>query len=447
MTHSQTLRRRAVLLSQTIAFTLVIAPTLFAQNTAALGGAPSANSVGRWQAWLGCWAPMVNSAAGLVATTDAPNVCITPAPTAGDAAVTLTTIADGKVVDRTTLNANAQHQASEREGCKGFDMSEWAPTGQRLYFHSEHLCDGGVERHSTAILALNGAEWVDVRRVATSGTVGMIRAVHYRPLADTRSIPADILAQIPTDREMSVSAARMASQTPLTTADVIDAIHNVDAPVVEAWLVERGEPFKLDPKELVKLADAKVPARVIDVMVAVSYPKVFALDHSDFQGEKRTPSSAQPSNYGYAQPGPAMPYDPFYDYYGYNGYGYGGYGYGYNNYNPYSLGFNNGYGGFYYGTRPVIIYPRGTVPISTTGGTGTAQPTTNPKVVNGQGYTQGRTPTSSTPSSASSTSGSSGSSGASGSSGGSSSSGGGASSAGSGSTGRTAVPKCTGPKC
>jgi hypothetical protein len=115
--------------------------------------------------------------------------------------------------------------------------------------------------------------------------------------------------------------------------------------VTEAWLLERRQAFALDAHELVRLADAGVPARVTDAMVAVSNPGVFNVAHRDAEAEANDVVGQRIRVYM----DPASPWDWGYaGRYGY-GYGYNPYGYGYG-YSPY--GYSGGYG--YYG-QPVII--------------------------------------------------------------------------------------------
>jgi uncharacterized membrane protein YgcG len=409
MTSTGTFRHRVALVGATAILGLASAASA---QTAAVADA-------RWQAWLGCWAPVIADSAMAVATgLVAPRVCITPAE--GKSAVKLSTISNGRVVDHTIIDADGQQRPSVREGCTGWERAEWSKQNQRLYLKSEHACEGGIARRSTAIIAMGGAEWLDVRRIATSGTTGLIRAVHYRALTDVKEIPAEVLATLRSDRAMSISAARIASQAPATIDDVIEAVKFVDAPVVEAWLAERGQGFGIDDKQLVKLADARVPGSVIDVMVALSYPQVFALDHLDFQAERRTPMAPATA----ARAGQSGVYDPYgrnigwgdpFDYYYY------GLGSPYGRTNPYASRYND----YYSGQRPIVVYVRQTDTGSGVTGNGY---TTSPRVVNGKGYTEGR----------SSSSGSSGGSSTSTTSGGSSS---GSSSSGSagGSTGGAAT--------
>ena len=132
----------------------------------------------------------------------------------------------------------------------------------------------------------------------------------------------------------------------------------------------------VDAKRLAALADAGVPGRITDLMVALAYPRVFALDRT-----ARVATTAAPEGTGRTVYVTLPPSDPF----GYRpGFGYGAYGY-----SPYPYLYDgyyngNGYGYFY---RPPVVIVRGN------GGGGAARP--HGHVVNGQGYTRGTTPPSS----------------------------------------------------
>jgi hypothetical protein len=147
--------------------------------------------------------------------------------------------------------------------------------------------------------------------------------------------------------------------------DVIEAVHAVDAEAVRAWVAEMADPFELDSRRLVRMADAGVPPSVIDVVIAVSYPDRFALSR---EGDVARIEREHDANNGYGGYGGHIPVYmyPTYGRYGYydSYYGYGGYG---------------GYGWGYYGPPSVIVVePR--------------DPEPRAKVVKGRGYTRGNPP-------------------------------------------------------
>jgi hypothetical protein len=235
---------------------------------------------------------------------------------------------------------------------------------------------------------------------------------------------------------LAVSTARDAAGAPPEPDDVVEASHHVAPGVVEAWLVEEGEGFALDARGLEHLKQAGVSDRVIDVMVALSYPKVFAIDLASHSGERRAPEPGgymrRPNVYGLGYDSPFGCYSPYswdcYSPYGWEYYSpYFSSPYGY--YSPY--GYFSGYG----------FYPGGGVIVVSGGG---GQVARHGRMVIGRGYTKGgagqtASPRRSRGSSESSQPSSSGRSSGSSSSGSSSS---GSSGSGSSSgSGRRAVPK------
>jgi hypothetical protein len=182
--------------------------------------------------------------------------------------------------------------------------------------------------------------------------------------------------------------ARVAAAAALTTADVVEVSGQVDAQVVWAWLAERGEGFAVNARNLTEMADAGVPADVIDVVVALSYPRVFAINPATQQGQMRpevAEGGAAPSAYGYAPSAWGSRFSPYgWDsYWTYNSGYYSPFGYG-------SYGYYGPFGGYGYGSYG---YPYGNgsygdgVIITVVGG-GQIQPASHGRVVNGRGYTQ-----------------------------------------------------------
>src|SRR5436190_479888 len=143
--------------------------------------------------------------------------------------------------------------------------------GQRLYLHSEDACSGEPAREGTGLIAMSGAGRLLYIQSVTIGTQTGVRVQRYREATADLLLPDDVANAL----RLGVSAiiqARAAAGAPLATDDVIEASRIIDVPVIEAWLVERADPFTLDAKRLVALADAGVSSRVIDLMVALSYP-------------------------------------------------------------------------------------------------------------------------------------------------------------------------------
>lgn len=377
---------RQLALAALAAATMTTAPqhALGAQGTTATTGA---TTDARWEAFVGCWAPEP----GIPGPTA---VCVLPA---GNARVELVTIVDGKVASRESVDASGVASPNIREKCEGTDRGRWSADGRRLFLVSEHLCDGVTRVRATGIMALpSGSEWLDVRGVSVAGGPTDVRVRRYHAIAPTASaIPAELVPEVQAataERPTIRAASRTNAASELGIDEVIEATRTIDAAVVEAWLVENGDGFEVDKAKLVRLADARVPSRVIDVMVALSYPNQFAIGRRWRRGEVPQPkvdtTIVRPTDVGATPIHGGLYGEPYSR--GRNRdrycddllitavsrcYGYGDpYGYGYS---PYGWG-NSGWG-LGYGQAPgrppvIVVNP------------GKAQ---RGRVVNGAGYTRG----------------------------------------------------------
>jgi hypothetical protein len=315
-----------------------------------------------WSAFAGCWAPI--AADGQMITASDPRVCVVPA--SGNAA-DLLTVTNGQVSERSRIDADGQRHDVSKQGCNGWESAEFAADGRRLFLRSEQDCTGGMKRVTSGVFAIaTNGDWINAVSVGAD-SANSLRVARYSPAALTTTLPAEITEALQ-PREVADRTSRIAAQSYVSTNAVIEAGKFLSAPVTQAWLAELDQDFSLDDKTLVRLADAGVQPEVIDVMVAVSNPKVFAVrttgsgiatGASDSLG-MRNVSSRESCMTPVMDPWAWYAYDPCdpfhrYSYYG-SRYGYGyGYGYdryGYGMYDPYGYRYG-GYG------RPVYIVVRG----------------------------------------------------------------------------------------
>lgn len=323
----------------------------------------------RWTAFLGCWEPTAASA---------PLVCVVPAT--GESAVDLVTIVNGQVAARERIAATGARHETTSDTCTGWQSAEWSARGQRVFLRSEDACADGNTRNGTGLIVMSGAgEWLYIQGITVGKETGL-RVLRYVEAFSDTPLPSDVADALRVG-VASVSRARAAAGARLSIEDVVEASRHVDASVLEAWLAERAERFTLDAKGLIALADAGVPPRVIDLMVALSYPKSFAINAALRQGERRV---APPDSSGYGS-APATGYassDPLC----YTSYLIDPYAsdhcrdFGYRPYSPYGF---DAYGyGYYPGGYPITIV------FSGSGGSGRP----HGRVVNGDGYAQGGNP-------------------------------------------------------
>jgi hypothetical protein len=384
--------------------------------------AAQSNGDTRWQAWLGCWQPTIAAPQDPVQTmygdpaanvaqepvlsvdTKAPHICVLPAQ--GNSAVDVITVADDSIVSRHHVDASGAHAVVHDQGCDGWESAQWSIDNRRVYLHSELKCSGGVTRKSDGLLAMtSGGDWLDIQSVNTGyGTA--VKVMRYRDVGLSAPYPAELasgLKQFQAER-MAVGTARGMVGASVAPTDVVDASRIVSPQVVQAWLAARHQPFTMDASTLESLAKQGVPGSTTDVMVALSYPRQFALGSGGqpMQGRyestymNRADSARIAAAYIGQRGVPGGAYDPFgwgydgaYGAYGYPSYGYDPYGYyspypyygAGSPYNPYGYGAGYGYG-WYYNSAPVVIvrdHPQ----------------SPHGRAVNGGGYTRGDRSTSS----------------------------------------------------
>jgi hypothetical protein len=345
-------------------------------------GAGAQQPAGSWQSWLGCWTagPAIG---GVAPSAVAPLVCITP--TADASVIELTTISGDKVVSTQRVDASGRELPIDAKGCTGVQRAQWSADGRRVYLKATARCDG-VERTTSGIIAMSPAgEWLDVQGVAAAGEEG-VRVARYRDAGLPSAVPEQIAAAL---RNHGASqSARLTAGATIGSSAVIEASRSATPAVVEAWLLERGQLFSLDAGELVRLADAGVPARVTDAMVAVSNPKVFAVARPD-ERARRSPRADEEDVVGRRV---YVYMDPVYSPYRW---GYAPYGYGYGPYGYSPVGYGYGYGAYGYGSG-YSGYPGYVPPVVIVNPQQPPQP--HGRVVKGRGYTQSE-PSTATPSS------------------------------------------------
>lgn len=359
------------------------------------GVRPGMQPDGRWQPWLGCWKPEAPGSDGMAAVTssgsDVPLVCVIPANDANaESSVNIVTVKDGKVVARDTITVTGQNVARTKQGCNGVEKASWSADGHRLYLTSDFTCSGGVERTSSGLFAISpNGEWVSVQAVDAGGNTG-VRAVHYADAGVPSTVPPEISSALG-GNELAVSTARAAAGTGLAGTDIVEASHQLDSAVVAAWIIDRGQSFGVDAKELIALADAGVPSNVTDAMVAVSYPAEFALNQPADESVAGISTTAQSSDLELAPDNGrdinvymAPSYAPYgFAPYGFTPFDYYGYGYSPYRYYPYGAffspygGFGPAYGGLYWHTPAPVVIVGGHQPAPPRG-----------FAVKGHGYTQ-----------------------------------------------------------
>ena len=251
--------------------------TLLLSAAQAAGQAPSPSpGDARWQPWLGCWqladesvrdkwdvsaeAAVKDRAEAPARTTSRARVCVTPAPQTSGVVVT-TFIGDREALQESIVADNVSRPFTD-EKCRGTKRSEWSPTGRRVYTHADISCPDQPARKLSGLTMMTRAMWVDVQLIDVAGSKH-IRVRRYERVPE----------------EAAATIAPALGEASWSIADVKEASSKLEPEAVQAALVELRSGFNIKSKQLAELADANVPASVIDLMVALSYPKRFVVQY------------------------------------------------------------------------------------------------------------------------------------------------------------------------
>lgn len=286
-----------------------------------------------WLAFAGCW-----RADG---DTSGKALCIVPA----DDGVRMLTIVGNKIESESRVIANGLPRSLTQEGCAGTETAVWSADRQRVFLNAQLNCGNNTMRKvSGMFVMLSPTQWASIQSVSAAGGEPRMHTVRY-----VETTPADLPAEVVQaflDNRLARETLRVGASSRIGLDDVKEAVKLVDTNVVEGWITTTGQEFDLNAKALIDLADSGVPSSVIDVLVAVSHPRHFAVreerrSERDWRGGRR-PITCMDSYW-------ADPYDPFFYrssyYYG------GGCGGGWGIY-P--------WGGGYWGGGTVIVIDRGT---------------------------------------------------------------------------------------
>ena len=264
MTHVRFVRRSAATSALTAALLgILIAAPAIASTTV---------TDPRWLPWIGCWMPTTATSEIASSLSVTQRVCVMPSDSG--TGVEVVGVVDGAVISRVHVDASGEQRPVSREGCEGWETARWSRSAGRVYLRSEVTCAGGVKRVSSGVIAIaSPSDWVDVEVVSVNDQKAT-RVIRYRSAPDSTAVDRQIAAAVG-EQEMARRSARMAAAALPGIADVIEASRELDAAVVEAWLLQRMPRFAVDVRELRQLAGARVPGSVIDLVVALSRPEIF----------------------------------------------------------------------------------------------------------------------------------------------------------------------------
>ena len=333
-----------------LATAALLAPSraVHAQTT---GRSQSSATDTRWYPWLGCWQAEGDAGAAARYT------CVVP--TSKPTAVDVVGLVGSSVVSRSRIDVNDRSHPIEQAGCQGDETASWSDTRHRVYLRSNYTC-GGVDGTSTRIFAIApGGDWLEVETVRSGG--GSVDHVTRRHDAGVPAgAPAEVTRAL-AGHQLAASTARAAAAAPITAADVIEAVHSVDAGTVRSWLVASNAHAQITGAEAQAMMHADVPTSVMQAMMgenrvvggasadeanraADDYLRSTSIANSGVAAQGASPES--PMYTGICNAGGCATYPNAYSQYnGYSTYPYGVY--------PYGVA---PYGGYWFGAPIVIVH-------------------------------------------------------------------------------------------
>lgn len=249
---------------------LAKADVAFAQSNpaAAQSAAPAATQMdARFNSWLGCWR-LEDDLAGTGA-----RMCITP----DQKGVRLQTVV-GTVrgLDELVITDGVARPIVDSD-CKGTERAEWSQDGLRVFRTTDVTCSKETPRTIKGVAFLApGPSWINVQHITGTSAATGVRVQRYRR-AVNQNLADGSKAPQPSGTASAMPTARDATWS---IDDVIEASGKLPAEALQAALADVRHGFNMTKNTLVKLDDAGVPDGVIDLMVALTFPKRFVVERA-----------------------------------------------------------------------------------------------------------------------------------------------------------------------
>jgi hypothetical protein len=232
----------------------------------------------RWLPWLGCW-ELVGDAVDYRQVEDTGRRVVCIAPRLDGLGVNLTTQLDDKVIAQNTVVADARPRGLAENDCSGEQTASWSADGRRLHSFVNAACAADAQRSLAGLsMLVEGGRWIELQSVSFDGGEHRELVVRQYDRLDNKATTALGFGTLSPALAAEAARARAAAAGPLDVDDVLEASETFAVEVVEAAILESNSTFALGSNELIRLADAGIEDRVIDLMVAISFPDRFVVD-------------------------------------------------------------------------------------------------------------------------------------------------------------------------
>lgn len=313
-----------------IVLAIALSPGIPAPAADGPGGNSGENVDSRWLPWIGSWR-MIADAADETGNNPTENYLLEIRPSPDGRSIVMRSFHDGKLLLETGIAADGSRQPLQDGKCSGWFRYSWSDAGKRLLFESEAGCPAEVPRVISGISVItDNRDWIDIQLLRS----GEDRAVSVRKYRMDSGIQDDAAK---TGRGL-MGAPRFLAATSLSIDEVIELSRKIPSELLEAAIVELQRPFNINANTLKRLSSAGVQPRVVDLMVALSFPDKFTVNRQRITPVRETDYDS--SNVFYAPPYVWLPFGywsiygpysswywgtPIYGYWGGGWYGWPGY--------------------------------------------------------------------------------------------------------------------------
>jgi hypothetical protein len=264
----RTIVRNVLLLGIVFMFSIPWATNALASGRSGTVGIENLDT--RWLPWIGSW----RLVSGTEETTDSAlkdPYLLTTSPGDSENAIIMKGYRSEQVLFEEKIEADGFRRPKKEENCSGWQAYGWSNTGKRLLFQGESDCTGDFHQAVSGMSFIDGdGDWLDIQ-LLQSEKEKTITVRRYR------NIDTDTIAPGRTSADPA-RIARVSAGTGFSIGEIIELSDKVDSAVLEAALAEMHKPFPINSKQILRLADSGVPTRIVDLMVALSFPDEFVVE-------------------------------------------------------------------------------------------------------------------------------------------------------------------------
>jgi len=224
----------------------------------------------RWLPWMGSW-QLLSKKVNASESSSSKDYFLTISPGSNGKSIVMKGHQGDKVMVEEEIIADGhRHQLNDKK-CSGYYVYTWSETGKRLLLESESNCPGDPPRKISGMSIIDeNSNWLDIQ-LLQNGEDKAISIRKYRNI-DSDSITSSRF------NPGKISVSRIAAGKNFSIDEIIELSSKVEPEVLETALLETRKPFPINSKQLVRLADAGVNSRTVDLMVAFSFPDKFTVE-------------------------------------------------------------------------------------------------------------------------------------------------------------------------